>query len=504
MSQITDRKGWDFHKHIAQTYGRVVKLHWLFSAPMLYISDPLAMDRLVKDSETYDEPAWYMDGNLTLFGPGVLAVSGDVHRKQRKMLAPVFAAKHLRTMVPVFYRVVGKLVAAISAHVPENNAAAIDVDILGWTSRAALELIGQAGIGCSLDPLTEHVPDAYADAMKNLSSVATAPDMILLRQILPYVKDIGPLWLRRWLLRRLPIHNVQRMIHISETLHQRSVEIFEAKRAAIEAGEKTEGTDIMSILLRANMASSEVDRLPEDQLLGQMSVIIFAAMETTSNAMARTLQLLAEHPKVQIKLRKEIIEAKGGDAALDYDRLHALPYLDAVCRESLRLYPPGVQTFRCATKDAVLPLSQPIRGTDGTILNELAIPRGTNIFVAIMESNCDEALWGPDAREWKPERWLAALPAAVEHAKIPGVYSNMMTFMGGVRSCVGFTFSQLEMKVVLSELLVNFAFELSDTPIVWNLSGVTYPSVSEESTKVELWLRARRCQEDDGESDETR
>lgn len=61
-------------------------------------------------------------------------------------------------------------------------------------------------------------------------------------------------------------------------------------------------------------------------------------MDTTSNAMARTLQLLAEHPQVQMKLRREIVEAKAAGNHLDYDQLHALPYLDAVCRETLRLY----------------------------------------------------------------------------------------------------------------------------------------------------------------------
>lgn len=62
-------------------------------------------------------------------------------------------------------------------------------------------------------------------------------------------------------------------------------------------------------------------------------------MDTTSNVMARTLQLLAEHPEVQTKLRREIVDAKlATDGHLDYDQLHALSYMDAVCRETLRLY----------------------------------------------------------------------------------------------------------------------------------------------------------------------
>ena len=53
--------------------------------------------------------------------------------------------------------------------------------------------------------------------------------------------------------------------------------------------------------------------------------------------------------------------------------------------------------------------------------------------------------------------------------------------------------------MVLSELLLNFTFELHETkPVVWNLSGITYPSISPESTKSELWLKVRRVSATDG------
>ncbi len=60
-------------------------------------------------------------------------------------------------------------------------------------------------------------------------------------------------------------------------------------------------------------------------------------MDTTSNALVLTLSLLAEHPEVQQKLRQEILDASKGED-LEYDTLVSLPYLDAVCRETLRLY----------------------------------------------------------------------------------------------------------------------------------------------------------------------
>nr|BED42983.1 cytochrome P450 monooxygenase [Trametes versicolor] len=487
--QLSDRRGWDFHTSIARKYGPVIKVHWLFGTLGLYIFDPLAMSQVIKDTAKYDEPSWYIGTNHMMLGPGILSVAGDTHKKQRKMLTPVFSAKHLRTVVPIFYRVTDKLIEAISSRVPTHSEGA-GVDVLGWMSRAALELIGQAGIGYSFDPLTEDKPDAYADAVKNFAPVTTASEILLLRQLAPFFERLGPAWLHRWVMEKMPVRNVRRAVQITDALYERSLEIFRTKKAALEAGEDTDAKDIMSILLRANMEASGEDQLPEDQLLGQMSTIIFAAMDTTSNAMSRTLQLLAEHPEVQTKLRREIVDAKlAAGGPLDYDKLHALPYLDAVCRETLRLHAPGPQAVRVALEDAVLPLSHPVRATDGTLLHEVAVPRGTNIFVSVIACNRNEALWGPDAGEWKPERWLAPLPAALESASIPGVYSNLMTFLGGARSCIGFTFSQLEMMVVLSEMIANFTFAPSEKPVVWNLSGISYPTVSTESTKPELWLK---------------
>ena len=56
---------------------------------------------------------------------------------------------------------------------------------------------------------------------------------------------------------------------------------------------------------------------------------------------------------------------------------------------------------------------------------EIPIPRDTTIFANLRQCNIDPALWGEDADEWKPERWLAPLPSTVADAKIPGVYSNL-------------------------------------------------------------------------------
>ncbi|KAI0648541.1 cytochrome P450 [Trametes meyenii] len=225
---------------------------------------------------------------------------------------------------------------------------------------------------------------------------------------------------------------------------------------------------------------------------GNCRTIILGGMDTTSNALSRILHLLSENLSVQDKLRAEIAEAGAGHI-FDYDDLVKLPYLDAVCRATLRLYAPVQFGVREAAKDTFLPLATPVRGSDDPVMTEVPVPRGTLMILNFTGCNTNFDLWGDGAYEWKPERWLAVSPPrALENAWIPGVYSNLMTFSGGGRSCIGFKFSQLKMKVVLSVLLTVFRFETTDQPIVWNSSAVTYPTTGEQSAKPEILLRVTR------------
>ena len=107
--------------------------------------------------------------------------------------------------------------------------------------------------------------------------------------------------------------------------------------------------------MKAGAAVSEDDRLSEEEVVAQMMYatvrfslsttngrsifrgFLVAATDTTSSALNRILHLLALHPDVQDKLRKELEEAFEDNEELTHDRLVSLPFLEAVCRETLRL-----------------------------------------------------------------------------------------------------------------------------------------------------------------------
>lgn len=70
-----------------------------------------------------------------------------------------------------------------------------------------------------------------------------------------------------------------------------------------------------------------------------------------------------------------------------------------------------------------MPLGSPLVVKENT-LSELFIPANTGIIIGVKAVNTSPELWGPDAGEWKPERWLSPLPDSITNAGIPGVYAN--------------------------------------------------------------------------------
>ena len=92
-----------------------------------------------------------------VLGDGLLATLGERHRRQRRLLNPVFSIAHMRHMLPIFYNITTKLQEALARRVKEGEQ---EIDVLDWMGRTALELVGQAGLGWSFDPLVNDTVDS--------------------------------------------------------------------------------------------------------------------------------------------------------------------------------------------------------------------------------------------------------------------------------------------------------------------------------------------------------
>ncbi|KAJ3527395.1 hypothetical protein NMY22_g9807 [Coprinellus aureogranulatus] len=503
ITKFFDSNAWGLRDELSKRYGRFYTLKGLLQETHLVVSDPKALYHiLIKDQDIFEESSDSIRVNSAVFGQGLLSTLGEQHRKQRKILNPVFSAAHMREIstlpppsktriefnpvraAPIFHGVVDRLEKSMTELVTQGTDEASDAQ----RKHISTQLTAQSGFGYSFDTLkTDAREHPFAASLRDFMATVNDPLVLFARlSIFPYVSKLGTPRIQRAVVNALPWKRLHYLRDMVDVMHETSVDIFEkAKKRLDENKGDSEGgsksKDIMSALIKANRNASVEDRLTDEELTAQVSTLTFAAMDTTSNAMSRILHLLSQHPEVQQKLREEVTEAYanyGGD--LDYDALNSLAFLDAICRETLRLHASAPYLSRQATKDAVVPVGAPITTTDGREVNEVLVPKDTQIFISVHACNRDPGIWGPDAAEWKPERWMSPLPASVTEARVPGVYSHLMTFLGGGRACIGFKFSQLEMKVVISRLIMKYRFEPSGKSIKWLYNGIVQPTVEED------------------------
>ena len=146
--------------------------------------------------------------------------------------------------------------------------------------------------------------------------------------------------------------------------------------------------------VKSNMSEDPARRMSEEELIDQISTLLFAGSDTTSLAIAWCLHHLSLNPQIQERLKEELrslhsIEDMGG--------VDKLPFLNAVVQETLRLCPPAHSTIRAAMEDDAIPLSHPIKLRDGTIMQEVHIRKGSYVHIPIEGLNMSKDIWGEDA-----------------------------------------------------------------------------------------------------------
>lgn len=204
-------------------------------------------------------------------------------------------------------------------------------------------------------------------------------------------------------------------------------------------------TDILSLLL---LARDEEGKLMTDQeLRDELMSLMFAGSETTATAMSWTLYWVHRLPEVREKLLKELETL--GDSP-DPMTIFRLPYLTAVCNETLRIHPVAMLTFPRVVEEPVELLGQQLEP-------------GTALVGCIYLTHQREDLY-PEPKQFNPERFLERQFSPYE----------FMPFGGGARRCVGEALAQFEMKLVLATILSRYQLALAEQkPVRPQRRGVT-------------------------------
>ncbi|CEL56681.1 putative cytochrome P450 4d21 OS=Drosophila melanogaster GN=Cyp4d21 PE=3 SV=1 [Rhizoctonia solani AG-1 IB] len=311
----------------------------------------------------------------------------------------------------------------------ESKSSSRDIDVFRWATVAALELVGEAGLGYSFNSFTGE-RNEYNVAIKSVMQFVSKMGPFM--KLLPYVAHIGTPSIRRWILKHIPINDIQQLQYAVKIQNEQADEVIRTRQALISSGndlsmQAGRGRDIMTLLMKANEAEGSEFHVSRQEMVGHMNTFVFAGHETTSTAVARILDVLADQPRVQVKLRDEIRQYFEKDTNdIHYDGLLELPYLDGVVRETLRLHAPVAFLGRVCEEDTTIPLQYPVETPRGK-LTSIPIKKGTRVFMGISASNRYSRIWGDRAREFLPERWIGAKSEEVVQpgTHISGVYSSM-------------------------------------------------------------------------------
>ncbi|KAI6180376.1 hypothetical protein M3Y98_00713400 [Aphelenchoides besseyi] len=246
---------------------------------------------------------------------------------------------------------------------------------------------------------------------------------------LAFLQGTNPLYLLNWYWKWLGYE--KKMKDALKVLKKMSSDVVQKRIAARkkEGGDESR-PDFLDILLNAHQDGA----MDLEEIQWQVDTFLFAGFDTTSQGIAWTLWCLACHQEVQEKVYNEIVTTFRDDTEFAPNKVKELSYLDAVIKETLRMFPPLAIVGRQLQNDIKV--------------GEQTLPAGSNIALSIFLMHHNDELF-PDSWKFDPNRFLDG-PAFYPSAYIP--------FSAGPRNCIGQRFANIEIRVFIAHLLYNFRF----------------------------------------------
>ncbi len=350
----------------------------------------------------------------------LLVLDGEEHRRQRRLMSPAFHGDRVRAHA--------EIMRAAAARAVDRWAEGSEVRLLDAMQAIALDVMLRAVFGVENDATHARLSGLLRALMhRGSSSVLFGLAALLGGSRVAAAASAASRSLRLGPLRILPDAVIPGR-HIVRLLSEVDALIY-AELAARRAASRPEpGRDVLSLLMAARDESGSA--LGDVELRDELMTLLLAGHETTAITMAWALHHLMAAPAVLARLRAELASvARDGDWGR---ALTALPYLDAVVNETMRLTPVVPLVGRVVQRAASF--------------GRYRIPAGMMVAPSIWLVHHRDDLY-PEPGRFRPERFLERTPAPHE----------LFPFGGGLRRCVGAAFATLEVKIVLAEVVSRVA-----------------------------------------------
>ncbi|KAJ7062480.1 cytochrome P450 [Mycena amicta] len=438
-----------------KTYAAVYRIKGSFGRDRLMVADPAALQFIFNSEDLENAPALQALITWLFSEAGIATRRGQDHRQLRAALNVGFTPAMMRNYQPIFERVAHRISEKLETTLQSSPSA--DVDMVPLLNDATLSAISETALGCSVEDLSEDLIRTSGEVMEMSASVA--PGQVLADEILNL--NIFP----RWLLRQAvnfplgkPFRVLRDQVRFTEKDGRRLVQ-KKLELARASAGTVDKESDVYTRVLQESVIGPATKtQIGLEDLVKQTSTIMLAGQDTAAIALAFLLMELSRRHALQDDLRKEIDEL--GAQQVSYDQY---PLLNAVIKETLRLYPPVPFAYRIAEHDTVIPLSQSITTTDGQVIDRIPICKGQLLTLSATSYQRLESRWGTDADNFDPSRWIEG---RVPQSDTIGPYANLLAFSSGPHHCLGWRFAILEMQVLVCELIRNFTFSAAVDEVV--------------------------------------
>lgn len=413
--------------------GDIGRFAFVFGDIVMVNSPELVHEVLVSQASSFQKSPIVRGAMFPLVGQGLFTSDGELWRRQRKVMAPLFKHSALghfaadmtscaeraartwrdgaeidmaRETTRIAMAVAGKTLFDMDTFDESDDLGAALTTALEWAGEqsASITLIAQARASIGIDLLADHLPGSISRFARGLSERAVKPI----------------LW---------PGARTRELKRAVAILDERVARLIrERRQTAMEKG------DLLSLLLSAR--DEDGQRMSDRQVRDEVLTLFVAGHETTASSLAWAFMLLAKHPGVYAALRAEV------DAIGHVPTFEDLPRLGLALRvfkESLRLYPP-VFMFGRVSCEAVR-------------IGHYLLPKGTVVLVAPYALHHRKEVW-PDPERFDPDRFLPEREQK-RHK------SAFLPFSAGPRTCIGNYFALMEGPLVLATLLHYADVELS-------------------------------------------
>ncbi|KAB8335222.1 cytochrome P450 [Scytonema tolypothrichoides VB-61278] len=394
----------EYVEDFAKVYGDSFTLWSRNDSPIIYFSHPQALQQIFNaDSSRLNAGSGNRGLQFLLGSNSLILLDGDCHQRQRQLLTPPFHGDRMRAYAETIREITQQVTDEWKMGKPFNIRASMQE----ITLRVILRVVFGLDEGSRLEKI-RHLLSLLLDSIG--SPLLSAGLFFRFLQ-----KDFGA-W-SPW----------GRVLRLRKQIDEMIYALIRERRAESDQNRQ----DILSLMMSARYEDGQP--MTDEELRDELMTLMVAGHETTASALTWAFYWIDYLPEVRDKLLKEL-DTLGENP--DPSTIAKLPYLTAVCQETLRIYPIAMNAFPRIVR---LPIE--IQG--------YTLPEGTIIIPNIYLAHHREETY-PQPKQFKPERFLSRQFSPYEY----------LPFGGGNRRCIGLTFAQYEMKLVLATILSRFQVSL--------------------------------------------